>query len=115
MKFEMKLNSEPFKLIKSGLKTIEFRLNDEKRSRIGIGDIIEFINTADNSQKLICIVINTYQFENFEELYKELPLLKCGYTELNISTAKASDMLEYYSEAQIAEYGVLGIELELLK
>ncbi|MBB1548964.1 MAG: DUF3850 domain-containing protein [Clostridiales bacterium] len=31
MKHEMKLNNEPFERIKNGTKTIELRLNDEKR------------------------------------------------------------------------------------
>lgn len=29
--YEMKLNSEPFDMIKQGQKTTELRLNDEKR------------------------------------------------------------------------------------
>ena len=31
MKHEMKLNNEPFERIKNGTKTIELRVNDEKR------------------------------------------------------------------------------------
>ena len=31
MKHEMKLNNGPFERIKNGTKTIELRLNDEKR------------------------------------------------------------------------------------
>lgn len=41
---EMRLNNGPFELIKNGTKTIEIRLNDEKRSLINEGDIIEFEN-----------------------------------------------------------------------
>ena len=43
---EMRLNNGPFELIKNGTKTIEIRLNDEKRSLIKEGDIIEFENRA---------------------------------------------------------------------
>ena len=38
----MKLQESPFERIKSGTKTVEFRLYDEKRSKINIGDQIEF-------------------------------------------------------------------------
>lgn len=31
----MKLNDEPFTLIKAGTKVVELRLNDEKRRKIG--------------------------------------------------------------------------------
>ena len=38
----MRLHNEPFELIKNGTKTIELRLNDEKRSVIKENDIILF-------------------------------------------------------------------------
>lgn len=42
MTHSMQLNPAPFEKIKSGAKTIELRLNDEKRRRIKTGDKIEF-------------------------------------------------------------------------
>ena len=42
MLHKMKLNESPFERIKNGKKTIEFRLYDEKRQQIKIGDKIEF-------------------------------------------------------------------------
>ena len=110
----MNLNPEPFGKIMCGLKTIELRLYDEKRSEIAVGDIIIFTNTKDSTQKLTSKVIKLHKFPNFEELYKKLPLLKCGYTDENVSTAKASDMNIYYSNEQISKYGVVGIEIELI-
>ena len=44
MKHNMNLNNRPFKSIKEGTKTIELRLNDEKRSLLKVGDEIEFTN-----------------------------------------------------------------------
>lgn len=38
-----------------------------------------------------------YYFDSFDDLYKQLPLLSCGYTRYNVSTAKSSDMNKYYS------------------
>lgn len=40
----MNLHNEPFDLIKNGTKTIELRLNDEKRQLLKENDIIEFTN-----------------------------------------------------------------------
>ncbi len=107
----MKLNPEPFEMIKNGTKTIELRLNDEKRRKIKTGDYIEFCNTK-SGETLKCGVINLYKFSSFKELYKELPLLKCGYTEKDLKSAKAEDMDFYYSPERQKEYGVLGIEIE---
>ena len=40
---EMKLNNGPFESIKNGTKTIELRLNDEKRQLLKVNDIIYII------------------------------------------------------------------------
>lgn len=114
MKHKMNLNPETFELIKSGAKTIELRLNDEKRQRIKIGDTIEFINT-DTNELLSREIINLFKFNSFKELYMSLPLLKCGYTEKDISSAKPEDMDIYYSPERQKKYGVLGIEIKAVQ
>lgn len=43
---QMKLVDAPFELIRSGQKTIELRLNDEKRQIIKIGDFIVFTQSS---------------------------------------------------------------------
>lgn len=111
---EMKLHSSPFEMIKSGEKTIELRLNDEKRQKIKMGDNIIFTNTV-TGEKLYATVKKLHQFESFEDLYKTLPLLQCGYTTDDIDTARPSDMEQYYSSEEQEKYGVVGIELTLQK
>ena len=44
MLHKMKLNESPFERIKNWTKMIEFRLYDEKRKQIKVGDKIEFSN-----------------------------------------------------------------------
>lgn len=44
MNHKMSLRNKPFNNIKSGTKTIELRLYDEKRKLISVGDIITFTN-----------------------------------------------------------------------
>ena len=106
----MNLNFAPFEMIKSGEKTIELRLWDEKRQKINIGDGILFTNTA-TGETLSKTVVKLHRFPNFEELYRALPLLQCGYTEEDIHTASPDDMAQYYSPEQQSRYGVVGIEL----
>ncbi len=110
--FKMKLHRAPFEMIKSGEKTIELRLYDEKRREISVGDEIEFTR-SDGEEKLVCRVLALHIFKSFSELYEELPLLKCGYTEADVSTATPDDMNIYYSSEEQAKYGVVGIELAL--
>ena len=113
MTHKMNLNPEPFKMICSGQKTIELRLNDEKRKKIKVGDSIEFTQT-ETGECLIVQVIAIHRFDSFVELYQKLPLLKCGYTKADIEAAKPEDMDLYYTPEQQAKYGVLGIEIKII-
>ena len=120
---EMHLNPEPFALIKNGSKKIELRLYDEKRQQIKIGDKIVFTNTESTSdnkkdgeaEKLEATVTNLFVFDSFEKLYQELNLVDCGYTEENLATASPEDMTQYYPKELQQKYGVVGIQIELLK
>lgn len=109
----MRLNPQPFEMIKSRQKTIELRLYDEKRRKIKSGDIIKFINSETGSY-IVCQVSKLHIFSSFAELYNNLPLLRCGYTEEDIGTADAKDMDEYYTPNEQKKYSVVGIELNLL-
>ena len=53
MKHEMKLNNGPYVNIKNGTKTIELRLNDEKRQLLKIKDLIEFTNRETLEKMLV--------------------------------------------------------------
>ena len=106
----MKLHPTPFEMIRSGEKTIELRLYDEKRRAIKAGDEVVFTN-ASSGETISATVVRLHLFDSFAELYRSLPLLKCGYTTADIDTADPADMDAYYSAAEQAKYGVVGIEL----
>ena len=55
---EMRLDEKWFKLINNGKKTVEGRINDEKRKLINIGDQIKFINKNNNQEFVIKYVKN---------------------------------------------------------
>ena len=108
----MNLQASPFEKIKSGEKTIELRLLDEKRQKIKAGDTIVFTNSA-TGETLRATVVKLHIFPSFEELYRSLPLLQCGYTPEDIHTAHPADMEQYYSPEKQQASGVVGIELSL--
>ena len=110
----MKLHPEPFAKIKDGSKTIELRLYDEKRQRISIGDTIRFVSTESAADAVVVRVRDLFIFDSFDELYKHLPLIECGYTEEDVHTASPLDMEAYYSKAKQSQYGVVGIQLSLM-
>lgn len=107
----MKLNAEQFQMISSGQKTVELRLLDEKRQKLKVGDTIVF-TCNDKTERTVKVQIAALHcFENFAELYRNLPLLKCGYTKENVSEAHFTDMEAYYSTEEQKKYGVVGIEI----
>jgi ASC-1-like (ASCH) protein len=110
----MNLTPAPMQEIRTENKTIELRLNDEKRKQISVGDTIKFINTEDSNDTLRVKVVDLFFFSSFAELYDNLPLLNCGYNEDNINTASPEDMEMYYSREKQNKYGVVGIEISLL-
>ena len=105
----MKLNNRPFTNIKNGIKTIELRLNDEKRQLLKVKDLIEFTN-KDTTEQMIVEIINIYHYPSFEELYKHFDKVSMGYEEKELADPK--DMEEYYSKEEQEKYGVLGIEIK---
>ena len=109
----MKLKPLPFEMIKSGKKTIELRLFDEKRQEIRVADTVEFKNIS-TCEVVTAEVVALHRFDSFKELYENLPLTKCGYTADDVDSAHYTDMNEYYSECEQEKYGVVGIELSLM-
>lgn len=106
----MNLVPSAFKKIADGSKTIELRLNDEKRQQINIKDTVVF--SCSRSKDIITAQVSgLHKFSDFEELYKVLPIEKCGYTVAELNTAHYTDMEQYYTKEQIKNYGALGIEL----
>lgn len=108
----MRLHKGPFELIKNGSKTIELRLYDEKRQMINLGDTITFENRSDGD-KIQVKVIALYKYPSFEELYKHFDKVSIGYKE--DEEADPKDMELYYSSEEQSKYGVVGIEMELIK
>ena len=106
---QMNLYPEPFDLIKSGSKTVEMRLFDEKRRKLSVGGLIVFANTK-SKEELIAEIVELKQFDSFESLYVDYKKTDLGYKDDEL--AKPEDMLAYYSTEEIKKYGVVAIELK---
>ena len=108
MLHKMKLNEDPFERIKNGTKTIEFRLLDEKRQQVKVGDQIEFSKLPDLQEKLLVNVVKLYKADSFENLFREL------YSDEDEIKRKTIAMYEIYSLEKEQQYGVLGIGILLV-
>ena len=108
MLHHMKLGDRPYNQIKSGTKTIEIRLNDEKRQQIRVGDEIEFALVSDPNQKTVTVVKDVYRFNSFIELFEAFDPHEYG----SQSKDEYTQMYQYYSKQDEEKYGVLGIRIE---
>ena len=112
--FDMKLQKEYFDYIKNGTKRVEIRLNDEKRSKIKINDIIIF-HLIDNEDEFIKVkVIGLLKYNNISNLINDhnMKLL----TSVDMTKDELINIFNnIYSIENQQKYGVLGIRFELEK
>lgn len=66
----MTLHNEPFDKIYNGLKTIELRLNDEKRKQIKVNDILIFQHINDNKKSITAKVKDMLEYYSTEQQTK---------------------------------------------
>ena len=109
MLHKMKLKESPFERIKDGSKTVEFRLYDEKRKNIKIGDQIEFSKLPELEEKILVDVLDLYRDESFENLFRKL------IDDEEEIKRKTESMRQFYSSEEEKEYGVVGIKIKLKK
>ena len=110
---KMKLNEAPFAQIKNGEKTVELRLNDEKRSTVNVGDEIKFVLATDDTQLIRARVIALHKYASFRELFEAGFLESTGFGGYTVDMA-CERMRAYYTAEQEQKYGALGIEIELI-
>lgn len=110
---EMRLADEPFDMIVSGKKTIEVRLNDEKRREISVGDIIIFYRKSNITDMCAVTVVGLRRYDNFLRLFSAERLADTGCEDLTAEQATQS-MYKYYSPEQEEKDGVLAIEIRLI-
>lgn len=110
--YELRLHNEPFQCVKSGTKTIEMRLLDEKRKLFKVGDKLIFKNRLNENEIIETEIIALHKYNSFEELYKHFNKISLGYKENE--PAHFTDMEFYYPKEEQQKYGVVGIEIKLI-
>ena len=108
---QMNLQSKYFDFIKKGTKRIELRLYDEKRQQIKLGDSIEF--SKSENEKFKVRVIGLLRYETFSDLFNDFNISVLA--DQSMTKQELLNVLqEFYTPEKQAQYGVLGIRLELL-
>ena len=111
MQHKLNVKERYYNLLKSGIKTIELRLFDDKRKNIKVGDYIEFSNNSDSGDKFLSQVIKLHRANNFIELCQKIDCKKAGFSDSN---ELINILEEFYSQERQKEFGVVGIEIKLV-
>lgn len=99
----MNLNPIDFEKVRTGNKTIETRLYDEKRRSINVGDAITFWS---NKDKVNVVVTDLLKYKRFEDLFLNNDFDLFGGDSLeNLMT-----IYKYYSKEDEEKFGVIGIK-----
>lgn len=106
----MKLTAEPFERIRSGSKTIEVRLFDEKRRLVNVGDEIEFTKISDQPERIKVKVTGLLRYATFADLFADFAPESFGA----MRKEDLANVYEFYTKEQEAEFGVLGIKVKLI-
>lgn len=107
----MGLAHDQFLLVKQGSKTIEIRLNDEKRQQLKVGDTIVFEDTT-TAQTQRRTVSALEKFTSFAELYHKYRGPQVGSAATDSETKMVADTYQLYTAWQEASFGVLTIHLQ---
>ena len=106
----MRVQEKYFNLLKSGRKTIELRLFDEKRQKIKIGDVIEFSNASNAKDTFFAQVIDLHKAPDFKSLCSKISIQQAGFLSQD---ELLKTLEEFYPPQRQKEFGVIGIEIQI--
>ncbi len=105
----MKVQTKYYQLLKSGIKTIELRLFDEKRQQIKVGDQIAFSDLSNLNDTFVAQVLALHRASSFDELCKIIQPAQAGFS----TKKELMDCLQkFYTPENQQKYGVVGIEIK---
>lgn len=113
MNHMMTLFDEYYDMLKSGAKTIEYRLFDEKRKTIKKGDLIAFRKTSDQNAVIWVRVVELKVYQNLLEMYQET--FEQDFKDRYASPQAVVDATTYYSEEDRKSHLAVAIHFERLR
>ena len=106
----MHLESEIYNLVNNNIKDIEIRINDEKRRKLKIGDIITIINRGNNDTFKVKIT-NLEYFPSFNDCINNYDLKRL-YNDKITKVELLNLLYKFYTKEEENKYGVVAIILK---
>ncbi len=105
MEHIMKLYEENFENLRYNNKTREYRLYDEKRKLIKIGDTIKFVKSPSLDEFIIVDVENIEVFTNWEDAYNKYFDFDFKDNYKNVDEIVTETYKDYYSKEETEKCG----------
>lgn len=99
---------EIYQKILNRIKTIEIRLNDEKRRILKVGDPLIIQKEPDRHENLRTTIIDLITANSFKELLKVVKVEDCGF---DSEQEYVETLRKFYAEESEKHYGVVGIKI----
>lgn len=113
MKHIMKINDNAFTRMKIGSKKREYRVNDEKRQQVRVGDIIEFHKISNPEEKILMDVKSINYFKNLEDAITSNFEEDFSSRHKDIkSTIKSFYQKGYCNKEEIEKHGMVVFEIK---
>lgn len=103
----MNLYEGPYSRIKSGIKTIEYRLNDEKRQTVAVGDIITFYKLPEKKESIKTTVTDLKYYDTLLEMYTDT--FDLYLKDIYDTPEDVVEATTYYTEEEVKKYGCVAI------
>ena len=113
MEHIMKLNENAFERVKSGKKKREYRINDDKRRQVSVGDFIVFQKLPELKENIKVEVINIHRYDTLEDAIGEN--FEDDFSERHSSideTVNSFYEKGYYTEDEVKENGIIVFEIK---
>jgi len=106
----LNLNPIYFDLMNCGEKIFEGRLNDEKRQTFNVLDTITFFKEPDKLEHFDAVILNRFEFKNFDEMASVLDKAKLGFKD-KTKQEMVDVYRSFYPKEKEEKYGVVVFEI----
>lgn len=113
MEHHMHLFKTPFKMIQSGYKTVEVRLNDDKRRKLRPSDTIHFTVLPEEDQSVTVTVEKLETYPTFKDMYTSISGKELGNDRGETIAEMVRNTYDIYSGEQEEKWGAVAIYIRL--
>ena len=108
MEMKFHLHPDVFEIVKTGIKDIEVRVNDEKRRKLHVGDTLIFLKRPLDDDVIVKKVKALEYYNNFSELV-DCYDMKRIYLKDYTKEMYLNEMKRFYTDEEQNEFGVVAI------